>query len=67
MNQPLKAYIITDENGKMVNKYLSSSVSSLLKYLSETYNYKFEVLETKEDKTFFRIDNKTWIVEKVEE
>lgn len=66
MDQLLNAYIITDENGKMVNKYLSSSVASLLNYLSGTYNYKFEVLETKEDKTFVRIDNKTWIVEKVE-
>lgn len=66
MDQSLHAYIITDENGKMVNKYLSSSVPSLLNYLSGTYDYKFEVLETKEDKTFFRTDNKTWIVEKVE-
>lgn len=66
MNQPLNAYIITDENGKMVNKYLSSGVPNLLNYLSGTYDYKFEVLETKEDKTFVRIDNKTWIVEKVE-
>ena len=65
MNQSLKSYIITDENGKMVNKYLSTSVHGLLTYLSETYNYKFEVLETKEDKTFVRIDNKTWTVEKL--
>ena len=65
MDQLLNAYIITDENGDMMNKYLSTSVSSLLTYLSETYNYKFEVLETKEDKTFVRIDNKTWTVEKL--
>jgi len=67
MENKLNTYDVRDEHGELVNRFLSSSVPSLLNYLVETYDYRFEILGTEELITFVKCNDKPWTVTEIKE